>query len=140
MTSKSTDAMATDDRYLKHLGMMVAEAYAELKAKDEQADASYPKVIPACPSWCAYEPGHAYESTLFDLVTHTRYHESAPKGDVTISQEERNKGGVVEQVPVVLQLWGVDRPEDLDAAKARALAADLLAGAARLDEITGGQR
>lgn len=137
MTSTdSIDSMASDDRYLPHMGMTVAQAYAQMKADDEKADASYPKVIPPCPSWCSYTPGHGYESTEHDLVTHVRYHESHPQGDVTIVQEEKNCRGDVALAPVKLTIWGTSGSEDLSGTSARALAAELLARAEQLDAIT----
>ena len=107
---------------------------------DEMVDARKPTTIPACPDWCRHPAGHDYDSVMRDDETFTRYHESAPRGSATITQEEQNKGGHVTLTAPVITSWGAGGSEELTAEAARQTARELVAAADRLEEITGGQR
>jgi hypothetical protein len=89
-----------------------------------------------CPAWCEHiaGPGHPYNGADDD-GTLWRNHESGGPGAIHLHQDEFNRAGVVTTMPITLRIWGEDGAAT-DAAGARTLAAELLAMADRLDEIT----
>lgn len=102
------------------------------------AEAHAPATIPPCPWWCADQAGHGYDSTdgTGDELAFERFHH-APVGPLlTVDAPERNHYGTVSvTVPSVY----LDERADVDAAGARALAADLLAAADLLERIEAAQ-
>lgn len=93
-----------------------------------------PKVIPPCPSWCSEPTGHDYTCTDgsgADLAFE-RFHCSPVGAVLMVDALERNHYGTVTLGAPSVHL---DERPDVDAAGARALAADLLAAADLLDRI-----
>jgi hypothetical protein len=112
--------------------------------RDERREANYPKVTPPCPSWCrsveiygarqlaTYDHPHGYDSLSDDETTFFRFHVSSNE-HYYVAQEEQNREGVITLGPLHL---GGGPEEEMTAAQARAKAAELLAAADMLDEVT----
>lgn len=87
-----------------------------------------------CPSWCQdRSPDHfAYDATADAALI--RVH-SAEIGYASVVQDEHLVDGQVILMPVAVHSYVLES-EDLTAAEAREAAADLLAAAERLEQIT----
>lgn len=115
-----------------------SSTWQALVDREERCKRNTPKVIPPCPTWCRYEAGHPYDSVEHDEVTFSRIHASGrdDDGNVAIVQPESNHGGVVSLDAPTISLYGDNEMFELDAAGARGRAAELLAAADQLEQIT----
>lgn len=92
-----------------------------------------PTAVP-CPHWCSREAGHGWEGSDPD-GWETRGHSVMFGNHVDIDAQAVWRGAREQLSPPTIGLYDLDG-ETLDADGARALAADLLAAADRLEEIT----
>jgi len=95
-----------------------------------------PKVIPPCPPCCVLPARHDYDGTdgTGEDLTFERTHVALETEHLSVNAKETNRHGIFEvRVPT---LW-VERDDTLNAAQARAFAAELLSAADLLDTITG---
>lgn len=99
------------------------------------AETHAPATIPPCPSWCVDLDGHGYDATdgTGAELTFERFHHAPVGALLLVDALERNRYGTV---TVTVPSGYLDERPDVDAAGARALAADLLASADLLDVIT----
>lgn len=92
-------------------------------------------VIAPCPEWCQdRSPAHRRAYDTVDDRAMVRTH-SLDIGSATIVQDERCQDGNVTLMPAAIHSYVVEF-EDLTAADARQAAADFLAAADKLEEIT----
>jgi hypothetical protein len=88
-----------------------------------------------CPSWCEMEHGHRYHSYDPETGQEIRNHGRRLSEHVDLTLEEWS-GEPLFSRPIVLMV-SVD-PDDMTAAQARELAAELLDAADELDKVTNG--
>jgi hypothetical protein len=96
---------------------------------------------PACPSWCAYEPWHRYDSIDSDLGAAFRNHVTNDGGLAVVIQEEWNKGGDVTLGPIQIRIHGNEHEgEAVDGDEIRRQAREMLHMADRYDEILAAEQ
>lgn len=116
--------------------------YDLMQANEERGKREYPQTIPACPSWCALEPRHAYDLTgdIFDgePIDYIRMHNSTADNHdplAFVQQMETNNAGTI--TFDVASIWADEPTRDgLTAEQAETVAADLVAAARLLRSIT----
>ncbi len=112
------------------------DGWRQVWQNELRVEATVPAVTPACPDWCTSAAGHeytCYDGTVDGLMTHLREHTGFSTERVQVDATERNTGGTVTvDAPTVF----LNVEDDLDAAAARAFAADLLAAADVLDRLS----
>ncbi len=104
-------------------------------------DEHYPTVIPPCPSWCALPAGHEYNSFMGGVepenIDFTRSHVSStgerPHASVGQFEHQNVRGAVTLDEPTIY----LSVEADLTAEQAEEYAADLLAAAALLRQVSG---
>lgn len=103
--------------------LTVDERLQWMRERDERIKANAP-VVPACPDWCRDDAGHEYDTLTDDEACYVRAHTSHPRGDVTITQEERNREGVLTLGEVMVTIYSGDGV-DVTASQARERAEQL---------------
>lgn len=115
---------------------------------------SHPTSMHPCPYWCTLPRGHGYDGQEAGTANLVRSHvgeghDTVLSGiagsdhivnvDLAAMETASPDGGrVLAVTPVELSVLGYREGDALDAAAARRLAAALLDGADRFDEVTGG--
>jgi hypothetical protein len=113
------------------------EMYDEAIALGKAHDAL---TVPAYPSWCDLEPGHAYFDDILGKPEDQTFHRDHYRHFgvcVQLQQTEHNKAGNVWTTET--NIW-VDRkpgPEELDSQSAREIGENLIDAARLYDEVTG---
>lgn len=137
---------ATFDEYLArwvNYGFGVEHHLDEIRGmydRDRIGHRLHPKLddMPPCPSWCALDYGHRYESMrdadlTAGMLTLERSHTTEQLDDGCVTQDEHLRGGRISYGPVQI-LFG-DQLEEITAGEARKRAAALLNLADRCDGI-----
>jgi hypothetical protein len=125
--------LADGDRFPSHMRDHIVQG--EIDSDRAYAAAGEP---PPCPQWCAYLAGHEYDSRDDGLAA-IRIHVSTEDGPVCISQEEQNLAGIVTLLQPEITLYEVEYQRHATSAKAREIAAALLAIADQYDEVQAAQ-
>lgn len=131
------DSFPTADRGNAENVAAMRKVYDRSRFVEEHA----PTTIPPCPSWCALEAGHDYDSTLalpaeLDYVrTHTSSTAAAAMAAVDQMEHNDGRGAVtLDEATVYVQV-----EKDLDAPGAIDLSDELRLAAALLRKVKAGE-